>query len=65
MYKSITNFTSYSLCVVIAIICLIAPAHTVCPATAQFYLAADTQCYAVCPWVAPNKYYAHLATNTC
>lgn len=36
-----------------------------CPSDTQFYLAATTSCYASCPWQAPNKYYKHVATNTC
>ena len=65
MCKSITNTVSSSLCLMIVFICLTVPVSTVCPASAQFYLAADTQCYAVCPWQAPNKYYSYLPTNTC
>lgn len=65
MCKSITNIRSYWVGMILVFMCLVAPALTVCPASARYYLAADTQCYAVCPWQAPNKYYAHSVTNTC
>lgn len=44
---------------------LIELATSVCPANAQFLLAANNQCYAICPWESPNYYYSYLPTNTC
>ena len=68
MHYSITNLLSSStnllnLCLIIA--CLVVPVVSVCPSSAQFYLATNNQCYSVCPWQAPNKYYSYLPTNTC
>lgn len=65
MYKSIINPTNASFCLLVLFICWAAPVQAVCPASAPFLLVADNQCYAVCPWQAPNKYYSYSLNNTC
>ena len=47
------------------ILCFVLPAATVCPASAPYLLSANNQCYAICPWEAPNKYYAYSVTSSC
>ena len=68
MCKSITNTTSiysFTFFTTLVLFILIMPSKAVCPGSAPYLLPSTNQCYAICPWEAPNKYYAYSSNNTC
>lgn len=68
MCKSITNNTSLNSLKIFASLVffyLLVPSQAACPGSAPYNLTTANECYAVCPWEAPNKYYAYSVTNTC
>lgn len=59
------NPSIYSLAIFTSLIVFffLVPSQAVCPGSAPYSLS--TQCYAICPWEAPIKYYAYSVNNTC